>query len=92
MTKNRKITFRKLHPLCISSFLLFTVTAVKLVYGGVYKGSSYPVVAIVRTSDEVDSRDVLVKTSSPSNGTCIVESLEILADGLLPEDPALDFP
>jgi hypothetical protein len=68
----------------------FSVTAVKLVYGGVYKGLSYPVVAIVRTSDEVDPRDVLVKTSSPANGTCIVESVEILADGLLPEDPELD--
>jgi hypothetical protein len=68
----------------------FTVEAVKLIYGGVYKGSSYPVVAIVRTSDEVDPRDVLVKTSSPANGTCVVEFVDILADGVLPEDPVLD--
>lgn len=68
----------------------FTVEVVKLVYGGVYKNLSYPVVAIVRTSDEVDPRDVLVKTSSPANGTCVVEFVDVLADGLLPEDPVLD--
>ena len=69
----------------------FEVLAIKLVYGGVYKGSSYPVVAIVRTTDEVDPRDVLVKTSAPSNGTCVAESVETLADGVLPDDPALEF-
>jgi hypothetical protein len=71
---------------------LMDIVGTKLVYGGVYKGSSYPVVAIVRTSDEVDPRDVLVKTSAPSNGACVVESVEVLADGVLPEDPELDLP
>ncbi len=68
----------------------FSVVAIKLVYGGVYKGLSYPVVAIVRTSDEVDPRDVLVKTSIPQNGTCVAEFVEILADASLIEDPSLN--
>lgn len=58
-----------------------TVEAIKVVYGGVFKGASFPVVALVKTSDETDPRDVLVKTSAPQNGVCVVELVEILADG-----------
>ncbi len=59
----------------------FSVEAIKVIYGGVYKGASFPVVALVKTSDEVDPRDVLVKTSAPQNGLCTVEIVEPLADG-----------
>lgn len=59
----------------------FSVEQVKVVYGGVLGGASFPVVALVKTSDEVDPRDVLVKTSAPSNGMCVVEIVEELADG-----------
>ena len=60
----------------------FWIEAVKVVYGGVNKGASFPVVALVKTSDETDPRDVLVKTTAPENGTCFVEIVETLADGL----------
>lgn len=60
----------------------FSVVTIKMIYGGVFKGASFPVVALVKTSDEVDPRDVLVKTSAPQNGVCTVELIEELADGL----------
>ena len=59
----------------------FSVDEIKVVYGGVYKGISFPVVALVKTSDEVDPRDALVKTSAPENGICTVDIVELLADG-----------
>ncbi len=70
----------------------FEVVNVKVVYGGVFKGLSMPVVAIVRTSDEVDPRDVLVKTSAPENGLCAVEVIQTLSNALTIDDPELEWP
>lgn len=69
----------------------FSVVKVKLLYGGVFKGFGLPVVALVRTSDEVEPRDVLVTTGTPKDGKCRIERIQTLADGMVISDSELDY-
>ena len=73
----------------------FSIVGLKLVYGGSKRGLHMAPVVIVRTSDEVDPRDVLVVTKVNGDQDarehgCRIESVITLEDGLLPEVDGLE--
>ncbi len=65
----------------------FSVIGTKLRYGGTIGGFSAKVVALVKTSDEVEPRDILAIASPGDQGSCKVERISVLADG-----STVDFP
>ncbi len=70
----------------------FSVVSLKLLYGGSKGGLNFSPVVLVKTSDEVEPRDVLVVTNWVGSEYvrkqgCKVVSIQTLADGM-----TVDFP
>ena len=72
-----------------------SITGMKLLYGGSKGGTHYSPVVLVRTSDEVEPRDILVVASVSGDAEatklgCVVRVIRTLEDGMLPEVDGLD--
>lgn len=73
----------------------FSITGIKLVYGGSKGGLHLSPVVLVRTSDEVEPRDAVVVTSVSGDKDareqgCKIVSVTTVGDGILPDLEGLE--